>query len=93
MIQTADVPVGWLADVVELLFAMAADAITIDECKNPADLMTDIASHLGLDDHTDSWTASVEATREDAELATREVEEDATEKAENAERVIGSLPS
>lgn len=54
---TAAVPLDWLARAVNLLNAMAGEGITMDDCADPADLMCEIASHMGHDGADDVWSA------------------------------------
>ena len=42
------VPKSWLAETVALLDAMAGEGIEIDGCADPAILMTDLATALGV---------------------------------------------
>jgi hypothetical protein len=55
------VPRGWLAAVVKLLNEMAGDGISMQDCEDPADLMCEIAEHLGVSDADDMWGAAVKA--------------------------------
>ncbi len=58
--QPAEVPVSWLSAVVQFLHEMAGEGIFIDGCKEPSDLMSEIADHLGCGDADDPWLAVVQ---------------------------------
>lgn len=57
--DTTSVPTGWLLATLKLLNEMAGEGITMMECEDPANLMTEIASHLGVGDADDLWDAAV----------------------------------
>ena len=58
--STISVPKNWLADVAQLLNVMAGDGIEIEDCADPATLMTDLATFLGVADLDNCWAASVQ---------------------------------
>lgn len=51
------VPAPWLTAVVQFLHEMAGEGIFIDGCKEPSDLMSEIADHFGCGDEDDPWLA------------------------------------
>ena len=51
------VPSDWLARTVKLLNVMAGEGIGIEDCADPADLMCEIAIHMGHGDADDLWGA------------------------------------
>ena len=53
----ASVPADWLARVVNLLNEMAGEGIGMVGCADPADLMCEIAEHMGCGDVDDPWAA------------------------------------
>lgn len=53
------VPSSWLAAVIHLLNEMAGEGLGIVDCEDPANLMTEIADHLGVGDDDDPWQAAV----------------------------------
>lgn len=55
--QDRTLPPGWLARVVNLLNEMASEGITMGDCADPAELMVEIAEHLGFGDHEDPWAS------------------------------------
>lgn len=59
MAETTDTPTTWLAAVIHLLNEMAGEGICIQGCEDPCDLMTEIATHLGVADAEDPWMASI----------------------------------
>ena len=56
---TETVPADWLLSVLRLLTEMAREGATMVDCDDPADLMTDIAWHLGVQEEDDLWDAAV----------------------------------
>lgn len=64
--QQTTLPPGWLARVVNLLNAMAGEGIGMADCDDPADLMVEIANHLGFGDHDDPWASVTVQLNEDA---------------------------
>jgi hypothetical protein len=57
--QPTAVPSPWLAAVVHLLSELAGEGISMEGCDDPADLMSEIADHLGCGDEDDPWLAVV----------------------------------
>lgn len=55
---TETVPADWLLSVLRLLTEMAREGLTIGG-DDPAELMTDIALHLGVQEEDDLWDAAV----------------------------------
>ena len=53
-------PTSWLAAVAYLLNELAQEGIIIDGCEDPADLLVELAKHLGVGDADDPWLAAVQ---------------------------------
>lgn len=47
----------WLASVVHLLDTMAGEGMGMEGCADPADLMMDLATHLGFHNDDDPWSS------------------------------------
>lgn len=56
---TTSAPTGWLLATLKLLNEMAGEGITMMDCDDPADLMREIAEHLGVGDSDNLWEAAV----------------------------------
>jgi hypothetical protein len=54
------VPSVWLAAALRLLYAMAEEGIEMEGCADPALLMMEIASYLGVADADDPWDAAIQ---------------------------------
>jgi hypothetical protein len=63
--QTTTVPKSWLVAVVHLLDQMTYEGLSMVDCEDPADLMCEIAVHLGVGDADDMWKAAVEKLADD----------------------------
>ena len=59
--ETTLVPTDWLARVLGLLTAMAGEGAGMQDCADPADLMYEIAEHMGLGGEDDPWAAVANA--------------------------------
>jgi hypothetical protein len=46
-IETGEIPADWLVEVVRLLDKMAIEGVCIADQSDPADLVVDLAHHLG----------------------------------------------
>lgn len=57
--NSSTVPAQWFANVVKLLNEMAGEGVTMQGCEDPADLMCEIADHLGVGQNDDSWNDAV----------------------------------
>lgn len=69
---TVPVPTDWLARVVGLLDTMAGEGMGMQDCADPADLMCEIAVHMGLGDASDPWAAVAVALTRIAQEARRD---------------------
>lgn len=52
---------SYLVRALTLVNAMAGEGLSIDDQEDPADLMTELAERLGVEDEDDSWAAVVAA--------------------------------
>jgi hypothetical protein len=51
------VPTNWLAAVVKLLIVLGEESICMEDCEDPAILVTALAFHLKTDCTQDPWQA------------------------------------
>lgn len=68
---TVPVPTDWLARVVGLLDTMAGEGIGMEDCADPADLMCEIAVHMGFGEADNLWAAVTVALNDMAQEARR----------------------
>ena len=53
-------PTSWLAAVAYLLNELAREGISVEGCEDPAELLVELAKHLGVGDADDPWFAAVQ---------------------------------
>ena len=55
-----DVPTCWLVETLKLMDRMAGASLSVEDCADPADLMTEIADYLGISarDAEELWIAA-----------------------------------